>query len=88
MVAKEDQIGLAQQSLDSTIENVVTGFRNRSESARQQVVVLQQLLQQQQQDLANAGPGASPTIDARDLNVDAAALPLDHQDRGPCRGSR
>lgn len=77
MVAKEDQIALAQQSLDSTIENVVTGFRNRSEGARQQVVVLQQLLQQQKQDLANGNPGASPVIDARDLDVDAAALPLD-----------
>ncbi len=77
VVAKEDQIALAQQSLDGTIDNVVTGFRNRSESARQQVVVLQQLLQQQQQDLANGDTGGSLTIDARDLDFDAAISPLE-----------
>ena len=73
ILAKEEQIALAQQSLDSTIENVVTGFRNRLESAEKQVVVLQQLLQQQQRDLANGNSRAG----LADVDVDAAALPLD-----------
>jgi len=68
LLAKLEQIDLAQRSMDSEIQNIVAGFQNQSRSAKQRVTALQQVLNQQEQALADANIRG---VELRDLEKEA-----------------
>ena len=68
LLAKNEQIGLTQRSLDNEIQNIVAGFRNQSNSAQQRVAALQQVLADQKQELSDANLRG---VELRDLEKEA-----------------
>ncbi|MGI9508449.1 MAG: GumC family protein [Geminicoccaceae bacterium] len=68
LLAKNEQIGLTQRSLNNEIQNIVAGFRNQSGSAKQRVSALQQVLTQQKGELSDANIRG---VELRDLEKEA-----------------
>jgi uncharacterized protein involved in exopolysaccharide biosynthesis/Mrp family chromosome partitioning ATPase len=68
LVAKIEQIDLAERSMENEIQNIVAGFRNQSRSAKQRVTALQQVLSDQEGALADANLRG---VELRDLEKEA-----------------